>query len=719
MRRTGFGRPRAEVDELPDIDLIRVELVDIEGELPQMAALAGMALLQAGLIRRLVLPNGCFRDHDVLELIGVSAEEGCDAQHLRVCIEDAMSRQSSRLLACKHPLAERLDRNLAELGRLLSLTHAAQQVLRIAVLNHHMPGLADVLRLARRGCMDEFTRLVARAFSLNPKAVTAALGRNSPLRHAGLLDAISTGWDDAAAGLEVDSRVAEVLLDEHFDSSVLLNAVARPTPEPQLELEAFGHQRTEIATVIRYLKAAGAEQRAGVNVLLHGDPGVGKTELARLLARECGLKAHEVPAEDRDGDPIRGSHRLGAFMTCQRLLRDQPAHAIVFDEIEDVFPVSDVMAIHRSHGERAAPKRFVNDLLENSPVPSFWIANSIFQMDPAFIRRFDLVLEVRTLPRSERRRLLARALDGVRLPHGAIEAIAGIDRISPAQIDSAARVLRLVADEQPAENLARLKQIFCNALQAMGMSFRWPAMELGKTDYRLDWLNPSQPLQPIIDGISQGGQGRVCLYGPPGTGKTAFAHHLGEVIDRPVIATRASDLLSKWVGGTERNIAAAFARARDDGAILLIDEADSMLGGREGANQQWQVSQVNEMLTQMESFDGIFIASTNLADRLDEASLRRFDFKLRFDPPQVQQRRMMVWESYRRLFEPDASPGAMPDELHGAIDRLHGLCPGDVATALRQCRITRLTPDVTLWLELLEREVQAKRRGGGRSIGFV
>lgn len=82
---------------------------------------------------------------------------------------------------------------------------------------------------------------------------------------------------------------------------------------------------------------------------------------------------------------------------------------------------------------------------------------------------------------------------------------------------------------------------------------------------------------------------------------------------------KASELISKWVGGTEKNIANAFEQASDENAILMLDEVDSYLMDRSNANQQWEVTQVNEMLTQMESFQGIFIASTNLMGNLDQA----------------------------------------------------------------------------------------------------
>ena len=86
-----------------------------------------------------------------------------------------------------------------------------------------------------------------------------------------------------------------------------------------------------------------------------------------------------------------------------------------------------------------------------------------------------------------------------------------------------------------------------------------------------------------------------------------------------------------WVGGSEKNIAKAFKDAVDDKALLLIDEVDSFLQNRQGASRSWEVTSVNEMLTQMEQFPGIFIASTNMMHGLDQAALRRFDLKVRFD----------------------------------------------------------------------------------------
>lgn len=79
---------------------------------------------------------------------------------------------------------------------------------------------------------------------------------------------------------------------------------------------------------------------------------------------------------------------------------------------------------------------------------------------------------------------------------------------------------------------------------------------------------------------------RLLLSGPSSAGKTAFAAHLAHNLDRPLIVKRASDWLSPWVGETERQIAENFARAERDGAVLLLDEADTFLAARHERQQR-------------------------------------------------------------------------------------------------------------------------------------
>jgi SpoVK/Ycf46/Vps4 family AAA+-type ATPase len=216
----------------------------------------------------------------------------------------------------------------------------------------------------------------------------------------------------------------------------------------------------------------------------------------------------------------------------------------------------------------------------------------------------------------------------------------------------------------------------------------------------------------LAAGLAGTRSGRLCLYGPPGTGKTAYGRWLAGQLGMPLLLRRASDLLSKWVGESEKQIAAAFRQAEREGALLLIDEVDSFLRERSGAGQSWEVTRVNEMLTQMESFSGVFIASTNLMDGLDQAALRRFDLKLRFDyllPAQAE----LLLSRYCASMELDL-PGQQDSER---VRRQAMLTPGDFAAVARQHRFRPLASASEL-VCALEQET-ALKRGKAAPIGFV
>ena len=197
---------------------------------------------------------------------------------------------------------------------------------------------------------------------------------------------------------------------------------------------------------------------------------------------------------------------------------------------------------------------------------------------------------------------------------------------------------------------------------------------------RLEYLHANCDLAKLVAQLktSRAAQGAICLYGAPGTGKTAFAHFLSKEMELPLMVRRASDLLDPYVGATEQKIAEMFRLAEREKTVLLLDEADSFLAERKGANASWEVTMVNEMLTQMENFDGLFICSTNLMSKLDEASLRRFALKIKFDYLKPEQRWRLFAEQVKRIAPSKAAL------YRAALNQMNNLTPGDFATVRRQ-----------------------------------
>jgi SpoVK/Ycf46/Vps4 family AAA+-type ATPase len=198
--------------------------------------------------------------------------------------------------------------------------------------------------------------------------------------------------------------------------------------------------------------------------------------------------------------------------------------------------------------------------------------------------------------------------------------------------------------------------------------------------------------------------GGLCLSGPPGTGKSAFARYLAERMNMPVLERRASDLLDRYVGGSERNIANAFAEARDTSAFLVFDEADSLLGARDGATHRWEISQVNEMLTWMESHPLPFACTTNLVEQLDPATARRFSLKIGFLPLSIGQRAAC----FRRFFHSEPAPIGLL-----ALDQL---TPGDFAVVAKRSKLLGISEPEAILIEL--RREQIAKPNIRNPIGF-
>jgi SpoVK/Ycf46/Vps4 family AAA+-type ATPase len=158
-----------------------------------------------------------------------------------------------------------------------------------------------------------------------------------------------------------------------------------------------------------------------------------------------------------------------------------------------------------------------------------------------------------------------------------------------------------------------------------------------------------------------------------------------------------------------------FREAESEGALLLLDEADSFLQDRRGAHRSYEVTEVNEMLQGMERFRGIFICTTNLMDRIDQAALRRFTFKIAFKPLTAVQR--------AAFFVAEACAGdaqALTSSLAARLAALEQLCAGDFAAVKRQVVILDTPLEPQDFLDQLEAEHRLKPEvREARGMGFL
>ncbi len=643
---------------------------------------------------------GAWLDDDDLDFDAKTLRSKLRQQH-RLAEQQADNVQASPTLRA----------NMARLAELVGLSAVDCRILEFASMIHQdrvLDDCADTLGLLNSLKVID---VLAQVLGLKIDDVRAALSPHGVLARSGLL-AVERGGSGYLCGrLDVlsDDFANHILAYDADPISLLRDTISLSQP-PQLSLDDYGHIDEALRMLKPYLDSALASQRVGTNVFIHGVPGTGKSELARALAAALACELFEVASEDSDGDPVNGERRLRAYRAAQSFFCQRKA-MILFDEVEDVFSDGDFLFGRKSTAQRR--KAWFNRTLEQNKVPTLWLSNSIDGIDPAFMRRFDFVIEMPVPPRAQREHIARAACAGL-LDDRSIKRLAQVDNLAPAVISRAASVVRAIQPQFDEKSAARaVFYLVDQSLQAQGLSpLRQSEADYLPAEYDATLVNADVDLMQLADGLARTRAGRLCLYGPPGTGKTAYGRWLAERLGMPLLLYSASELMSKWVGESEKNIARAFRRAEAEQALLLIDEVDSFLQDRKGARHSWEITMVNEMLTRMESFSGIFIASTNLMADLDQAALRRFDLKLRFDyllPAQAA-------ELFARHCVALAVP--MPNATHfERARRLRAVTPGDFAAVVRRHRFAAMaTPDA--FLAALEAEC-ALKQDTAPTIGFV
>ena len=541
-------------------------------------------------------------------------------------------------------------------------------------------------------------RSIGALIGIDPALVGHRLATTAPLRTCGLVTInpagrMLIGDGDDERMLALAPRIDRVLLTPYATMADLIADILGQPCRTNLGWDDFAHiPEADMAATVLRAAAAGAER--GIHVMLVGFPGTGKTELAKTLATQSGLSLYAAgEAENEAGKEPSRSERSASLRLTMALLGNRRDSAVLLDEAEDVLDSA------RSFGQKrdAFSKAFLHRMLESSPIPVIWTCNHIDWMEPATLRRMTLVLRVGVPNEAGRERIWRRVLDGEGLSLGedAATRLAARWEASAGIAAGAARAARLAGGGENS-----LQTALSGVARAVGVS--------RSARKRIEIFDPelivcADNVVFIADRLARPDAPRgwsLCLSGASGTGKTAFAHHLAGRLGVKLLQKRASDLLSMWVGGSERQIATAFAEAEEQEALLLIDEAESLLFDRKAAAQAFEVSQVDELLGWMEQHPFPVICTTNLPERMDQAIPRRFTFKLRFDPLDATRATL----AFRRILGAEP-PGPLPD----------GLTPGDFAVVRRKAEL--LAEDrPTIWLQWLAEELAAK--GNARPIGF-
>ena len=494
----------------------------------------------------------------------------------------------------------------------------------------------------------------------------------------------------------LNNFIMNIIFDNNVKTGThIKNILLGKNQKSELKWKDFEYLNKNRDITLNILTSAIKNKSKGINILLYGAVGTGKTQFAKLVANKAKCDMYSVSSETMDKEATR-QDRLYDLVSKQNILSKVENSCILFDEAEDV--------MNRGFTDFGnASKAYLNTLIEETPVPVLWTTNNIYDVDPAFLRRMTYTIEFERLSDDIRLNIWKRTLrkNKLKIDNKTLIELNKSYNISPSLIANAVNTTKLINGTKDdfeifIENLARVVTKKKNVKKKK---------EFEMKEYNENLINTDLDIKNLTSKIKSCAKLNfsLCLYGEPGTGKSLYARYLANELGLDVILKRASDLMSKYVGETEQNIAEAFAEAKAKKAMLIFDEADSFLQNRNNAIRNWEIAQVNEMLTWMESHEYPFVCTTNLLDTLDEASLRRFTFKIKFD--------FMTKKQVNKAFEYFFG-------IKNANVNIKGLTAGDFATVKKKADFLCIE-ELPELCKMLEDEVKVKKsKELQNNIGF-
>ena len=605
-----------------------------------------------------------------------------------------------------------LNANLERLAKLIGLDAVETSILGLAVLIYSEQVLNSVQGLFGGIQSHQVPRLFYSMLKIPVNLVEKAFDPNGALARADLLTLDYRGCGELPSRIDLlGGQFSGRMLRQHSSIFGVLTGLVEPVPPPELGMNDYRFMADRLETLTKVLINAQETGRVGVNILLWGRPGLGKSQLARVIAQHVGRELIQVATQTALGTAHSPRLRFKIYRMAQAMFSPKEAF-ILFDECEEIFnPRGGGPEKDEDAGE-IPQKALIHETLENNKIPTIWICNSIADLTGAQIRRFDICLKMEA-PRGVHRKEMFDALTGDAMSPELLKTLTQHRQMTPAIMSQTAKLVKMITPDVPVQKRDPLAlQLINDKLIATGHpAIKAPSKSAIK--FRPQFVNTSMDLDQVLIGLKSHQAGRFLLHGPAGTGKSAFGKWVAEELGIAHLVFRSSALLGKYVGETEENISEAFTQATRESAVLQIDEIDTFLDDRTTSKNSWQVSMVNEMLTQIESFEGLLVTTTNLFANIDDAAKRRFDLNLEFGYLRPADAELLFLET-SVLFD----MGAVSEDVLRKVRAIGNLTAGDFQQVVGQSRFIKPKNAEDL-LQRITQCTSAKKFGHSSKMGFL
>jgi SpoVK/Ycf46/Vps4 family AAA+-type ATPase len=601
-----------------------------------------------------------------------------------------------------------LEKNLKWLQKKLDLSHYEVQLMTWVYLVHKNEAFQALLLEFPALSFQQLIHLISKIVGTSESKIKQMLSYEAKLVQLGILKANLYENAPVHARLSLLDSLFENLSEEdlnygHFSVDFTRASFA------DLTINDFPHLLDDIDDLQVFIQQVCKSQTKGINILIYGPEASGKTQFIKALADRLDLALYEMSFSVAKKTPMETL--LSTISRAQHLLEGDKKNLLLVDDLQNQFEndSSDFM----DSGSSSSLKRLVNTSIGKNQLPTIWVTNRLDIFSYRDLSRFSYCLELKKPTRAMRQDFLRKKMGNSNISESWIVKTAMRENVPFETLEKIANFTKLVCSSK--ENQSA-EVVFDKALSKANKFLKSAdsaASIYTAEQYNQDFINADVDLAYVTDALKGHSEARICLSGPPGCGKTGYAHHLAYLLDKPVITKKGSDILGRYLGDTEHNLASAFQEAKSRDALLLIDEVDGLLSNRQNAQRNWEVSIVNELLTQIDSFKGLLVVTTNLFEKLDPAAMRRFDLKVKFDylnGKQIEQ----FWDMYIEQHDLKNE-----DQAKKEVALMKEITPGDFANIERQSKFMPLK-DARDLLNRLKKEVSFKReQGEGKGIGFL
>ena len=476
-------------------------------------------------------------------------------------------------------------------------------------------------------------RFIEIGFKLEIGRIKKLFDSTHPFVNAGFLFSFNTKvarprYHDSLVDLlkeHIQAQSCKILCQDYPESSALLAQFASllPPPHAGLSFQSFSHVGGALEP------AATALKRGRAKILLWGPPGSGKTQLALLLCQSAGLSAAGSLPLGAQGTILSnttvksGVERLSRMRNAEAFIRATGNAAVIADECEDILCLEEA-------------KSFIALALDEAKLPQIWIANDLNGAHPAYLRRFDFVLHIPSMPLWAREKLAEALFSDKQLATRVAQTLH-----TPAQIRSAYDwcqscgsfswpliALKAAGDQKafqasssPEEGSFVIDIVPPDPDPDKGLAAIAGFPELVEQARRIAHIFEKPASYHRVGAKVPKG---ILLSGPPGSGKTLFARALANEVGVPVALAKTSELAEK-----PERIGLLFSEARKRApCVVFLDEADALATkptGPDGADSRKQQI-LNRLLVEIDGFDPLegvmVIAATHRPDEIDPALTR-------------------------------------------------------------------------------------------------